>query len=406
MQMSAQADIPATVAQLDALDGAAALPARDRAYCAQLRNSLTRPARVGVIGLPGSRLAPVRRALLAGLPAACLPQEADWPDRMPVEWRHGAEPLRTVTLSDGSRLTEAGSGPLPPGAIFAEVALPLEALKAMTVLCLPLDGADLASGRALAWAARRCEIAIWCVAAPEDLSDAIWQAAPDGMKNYAYLVAGTSAGAAAAGDDGQARLTAQKRRYGFDGAYAVGGPGQDGAASLATLARQLRADIDEARRADLDAVTLFLRRRGLPVPPDTAAAGGAADPATGGRETAPQPASPAREAQAARIARLSEPILYLKRRARGLADVLAWADADLDWPAEVLAHCSETAEGLRERAWDWPEDDPVTAALGGMIEDACDTAMLLQIEAGAPRAEDAAALMLQLRLAFERALEA
>jgi hypothetical protein len=45
---------------------------------------------------------------------------------------------------------------------------------------------------------------------------------------------------------------------------------------------------------------------------------------------------------------VSAPILHLKRRSRALAEILEWREEDEDWSEEVLTHCAETAEALRD----------------------------------------------------------
>jgi hypothetical protein len=70
----------------------------------------------------------------------------------------------------------------------------------------------------------------------------------------------------------------------------------------------------------------------------------------------------------------------------------------------VLDGCCETAEGLRDRATAWPEDDRAAAALNQTLEEMGDTALLLQIEGGVDAARTAASLLRQVRWEFEQAL--
>ena len=110
-------------------------------------------------------------------------------------------------------------------------------------------------------------------------------------------------------------------------------------------------------------------------------------------------------------AMLSEPMLYLKRRARALLEMIEWKAAeedaaDGDWAEEVLAHCCETTDGLQMRAMDWPEDETSALLLRRTLDEACDVAILLQVEGGMDQAQDAAMMLLQLRGDFERELAA
>jgi hypothetical protein len=61
---------------------------------------------------------------------------------------------------------------------------------------------------------------------------------------------------------------------------------------------------------------------------------------------------------------VSSPILHLKRRSRALAEILEWREEDEDWFEEVLTHCAETAEALRDLVAAWPDDDPMAERCG------------------------------------------
>jgi hypothetical protein len=100
------------------------------------------------------------------------------------------------------------------------------------------------------------------------------------------------------------------------------------------------------------------------------------------------------------------PILHLKRRSRALAEILEWREEDEEWSEEVLNHCAETAEDLRDLAAAWPDDEPMTDRFRDAIDQACDTVVLLQVEAGPDQAEDAARVLYQLRTDFEQAMAA
>jgi hypothetical protein len=115
------------------------------------------------------------------------------------------------------------------------------------------------------------------------------------------------------------------------------------------------------------------------------------------------PDTPEREAARALV---SGPILHLKRRSRALAEMLEWREEGEDWCAEVLEHCCETAEALRDIVAAWPDDDPLAARLRAAIDQACDTVVLLQLEQGPAQAEDAARVLYQLRTDFEQAMAA
>jgi hypothetical protein len=78
-------------------------------------------------------------------------------------------------------------------------------------------------------------------------------------------------------------------------------------------------------------------------------------------------------ARAADRALVSAPILHLKRRSRALAEILEWREEDENWSEEVLNHCAETAEDLRDIVAGWPDDEPMADRLRDAIDQACDT---------------------------------
>ncbi|MFW5642279.1 MAG: hypothetical protein ACOCY0_05890, partial [Roseicyclus sp.] len=113
------------------------------------------------------------------------------------------------------------------------------------------------------------------------------------------------------------------------------------------------------------------------------------------------------EAESAARRLVSGPlILHLKRRSRALAEILEWREEGDAWPEQVLEHCAETAEALRELVSAWPDDDPVAERLRAVVDQACDTVVLLQLEAGPEQAEDAARVLYQLRTDFEQEMAA
>lgn len=394
------------LARLKAALGAGQIPARAAEGFGKLVERLERPVRVALLGLDRAG----REALLRGIVgAAALPPGSDWPT---LEIVHGARPRHRATLADATVL--AAEGPpggdvLAQGPVFLQIVAPLPILQRMSFLHLAVGESATAQAAALTWAARRTDIALWCTEGFGPDEARIWAAAPETLKHHALMaVQGVE-------PDEVARM---RRPREMVAAVAVPMPG--GRPSPAALLSRLEAEIDAALTEDLDAARLLLHRFGL----DSAALAGAGapgSPESGSDAPAPEaadvatlrPEAPARPAAAPgpapgadRTARLSEPILYLRRRARGLHAALAWPAEDDDWSAAVLEQCCDTAEGLRDRAGDWAEDDAELAELAAFVAEAADTALLLQVEGGADRAEDAAALILQLRLAVEARLPA
>ncbi|NKX44432.1 hypothetical protein [Roseicyclus persicicus] len=383
MRDCVEVDISGPVAQLEGLLARATLSPKDAARCARLAEALRRPARLCLLGPDPALL----HWLLAGLIGEAPVAAGQMPPALEVS--HGEAPRTVATLGDGSTLARPGlpqPDMLARAPVFLAVEAPVALLRRMSVLAVCLDVDPAQHVPALAWAARRSEIALWCTASFGPADARIWAAAPDRLHNHAVLVERAPAPT-------PPRLPAGAE---FVARFAAGPAPDDGAAApralVAALQERLLADMDEARAADLDATRLFLHRLGSAVPAPAAAVAPRAAPAA---DAAPS---------AGMRALVSEPLLYLTRRARALAQALAWPDEGGDWAAEVLDGCCETAEGLRDRAADWPEDDPAATALRQAIEEMGDTALLLQIEGGAEAAETAAALMGQMRWELEQAL--
>lgn len=431
-----------TIQQLKSALGSASMPPREAESCARLLERLTRPVRVGVFGLSTGGNGWLLDQILG---AGVLPSGDDWPT---LEVVHGPRLMTHATYGDGLTSTfqgQAGDSVLAEDPVFLRIEAPLEILNRMRFLYLATDDSTAEQIAALDWAEPRTDISVWATQFFGQAEIEVWARAPDGLKNHALLVT-TSA---------RQDLAELERRAGYDfhGVYAMPRDHEE-PASVAGVISRLEEDIAEARAADLDAAHVFLHRMGHLVPaasqpvaavptpapaepgfaeapaapieaPEPVAAGpvevdhvGTAQAKAEPVAAAPTPSAP--QTRTLRItepaspemqAMLSEPILYLKRRARALLELVEWQaaeeDADEDqWAGEVLSHCCETTDALQMRAMDWPEDEACALTLRRTLDEACDVAILLQVEGGKDQAQDAAMMLLQLRGDFERELAA
>jgi hypothetical protein len=429
-------DIQMTLARLEALLASGVLTQAEAAACAGLADALRRPARVAIIGQSAPDVSGIMRSLIGEDVAQILPGGPA------VEVHLGDHPRHTATFEDGSSLSQDG---YPPpglgryGPLFLQVEAPVDTLASMSFLAMELGHDPEGWPAAMAWAAKRSEIAIFCADGFGDLEAGIWSAAPDRLKNHCYLVI--------TGRRAIAGPAAAEARGLFDAVIHAPAPAE-GTGPLGALSHRLTADIALARQEDVDAAELFLhrfRRTGAAVPdgpeatmpshagspplrveeydrphepvddalaadlPEADAPGVAAEPTERPAEAVTsRPIMPASQPDDRRAARalVSGPILHLKRRTRALAEVLEWRDEAEEWSAEVLEHCAETAEALRELVSAWPDDDPLAERLRDAIDRACDTIVLLQVEHGTAQAEDAARILYQLRTDFEQAMAA
>jgi hypothetical protein len=417
------------LARLEALMLSGVLSQAEYVSCSGLAEALRRPARVAVLGQSPADVTGVLAAMLEAHLVTMVPEGPA------VEIFHGPDACHMATFEDGSSLSQDGyprHDLMRYGPLLLQIEAPLPILATMAFLGIELGPEPEAYTAALGWAAKRSEIAIFCTEGFGDAEATIWRAAPDRLKNHCYLVI--------TGD----RDAGSARAHGAFDAVIHAPAASEAAAPLAALKHRLAADITAAREEDIDAAELFLRRfrredsepSAMPGPRDS---GPAPDPGlppgaeAAPRTQAPPPAAaeppeaaqppavpdtdpdPEEDALAAAMAEaesaarrlVSGPlILHLKRRSRALAEILEWREEGDAWPEQVLEHCAETAEALRELVAAWPDDDPVADRLRAVIDQACDTVVLLQLEAGPQQAEDAARVLYQLRTDFEQEMAA
>lgn len=436
---------PVTVAAIDQLEAALAaktIPAKEAETCARLLENLRRPVRVGLIGAPDAGPYNLLSMVLGEAP---IPAGFAAPT---MEIAFGDTHSTSATLSDASVLAQDGwpdSDLMDRDPVFLKLTAPIEALRRTSFLHLALSTSYSEQAQALVWAANRLELTLWCSQGFPPHEADLWANAPEPMKNHAFLIA--------TGRGDNPGVLRQSVGSEFEGVFAVAisehrdatghrAASVPGAAGLDRLMRRITSDIDEAHLADLDAARLFLHRFGQgdaarasvaaasvpakaanlsepapapqaddlpPIPQSIEPRENASVEETPNRAPALQLKTPLRdpEAVAATRALVSEPMLYLKRRARALLEMLDWEETPTgDWVSDVLEHCCETTEALRDRAANWPDDDFETEALRDSLDEAWDVAILLQVEGGEAQARDAATMLLQLRGAFERAMAA
>jgi hypothetical protein len=455
-------DIQSMLRRLDTLLVSGVLTQAEAVSCSGLAEALRRPARVAILGQSARDVTGVLRSMLGEGVVSVQP------DGPAIELSFGEAAQHTATFEDGSSLSQEGypgDNLMRYGPLFLQVEAPLPMLATMSFLALELGDAEDSFAPALRWAAKRSEIAILCAEGFGDREAALWAAAPDRLKNHCYLVTTSDrdpASARARGlfdavvhapDPSEASppLAVLKRRLATD----ISDARQEDVDAAALFLHRFR----QAEASQTSSPAAF---GGLTAPtPQAAPERGVrgddrtleeeleADPPPL-REPAPEPAQKASQAdtffaqlgnddidpplpeaepeieaepqpepeldqqdadidvaaQAAARALVSAPILHLKRRSRALAELLEWREEDEEWSEEVLNHCAETAEDLRDLLAAWPDDEPMTDRFRDAIDQACDTVVLLQVEAGPDQAQDAARVLYQLRTDFEQAMAA
>lgn len=444
-------DIQSMLKRLEALLSSGVLTQAEAVSCSGLAEALRRPARVAIFGQSADDVTGVLRSMLGEGLVNVLP------DGPAIQLSHGEAAQHLATFEDGSSLSQEGlptDNLMRQRPLFLQIEAPLPTLATMSFLALELGEDAESYTPALRWAAKRSEIAILCAEGFGEGEAALWAAAPDRLKNHCYLVT-----------TGNRDPASTRARGLFDAVVHEPSP-SEASPPLSVLKKRLATDISEARQEDVAAAALFLFRfyqsdlsapenafdDASPVsapmaeapgshgddhtleemdPPAGAAArspgffeevvGATVSPDEGVEEEIeayePEPLQePAVDdvfdTEPQLVSRditrklVSAPILHLKRRSRALAEILEWREEDEDWFEEVLTHCAETAEALRDLSVSWPDGDPIADQLRDAIDQACDTVVLLQVEAGPDQAEDAARVLYQLRTDFEQAMAA
>ncbi len=161
------------------------LPVNVADTAVKLCERLHEPVRVSVMGLPGSGKSAVVNLLLNKI---VVPEGVRLPTTQFVK---GDTPRAVCTMADGSsRPVEntdsheiAGLEP-----IFVEFQMPLPALGRISVLEVVAPDAPKDQQRAMHWAAKRTDIALWCTQGFTSIEQALWASLPEKVKDHAMML--------------------------------------------------------------------------------------------------------------------------------------------------------------------------------------------------------------------------
>ncbi|MCX7287185.1 MAG: hypothetical protein NTW20_06390 [Rhodobacterales bacterium] len=249
------------------------LPAGGPAEAAErLIERLERPARVALLGLPGSG----KSAILNLLTGSVLVPETL---RLPTIIAQYRQDERMVcTLSDGKTQTVPGRDlndvlTLNPALVTLEADLP--ALKIISLLEVSAGPMDAEQRRAAIWASKRADILIWCTTSYLPKEQQVWESMPDTVKDNGFLFL-TKVDLLGGRDAAQGMLERVELRAGEEfrqvlsisakqarAAMPPGGPvdrdlfRDSGAAAVITT---IKTRVQMARRADTDMAELLLAR--------------------------------------------------------------------------------------------------------------------------------------------------
>lgn len=146
---------------------------------------LRQPVRLGLLGMPQSGKSTLLHLLTGydvGTDGSRLPT---------MQLSYGETSQSICTLPDGSKKTlqtvDAGQvAALLP--VFVEMQMPLPALAKISVLEIVTPKDLNAVHRASQWAAKRCDVSLWCTQDFDEGEQRIWATMPDLIKDHAFCM--------------------------------------------------------------------------------------------------------------------------------------------------------------------------------------------------------------------------
>lgn len=376
---------------------------------------LNKPLRLSVLGFPRSGKSSLVN-LLAG--AVLLPESVKLPA---VQLSYGDEAAADCTLPDGSIETIEG-GDLTRAAalnpVYVEARYPLPALRKLSVLEVAAGPSHEEQKRALIWAGKRSDIALWCTEGPfGDIEQDLWSYLPERVQDHGFIVLTKADLLKQNGSLQQIgqKLKADSQDY-FDTVHPLDSPkalsarGPDGAVDR-DLMRQsgaigvisaIKKKVDGRRQAIIDQADLFLVQIDYDPAVNEPASASVEEtatapetPASAGPLPGLQPAS--REACQTALTQLAAEGDYM---VGALAEETLDADTLLDTCADTITWLSEY---LSESG---AQDDPLMDRTRAAAMDGADLIQLIRLETGDSVSSDALGLLVQLKQEVEVVLAA
>lgn len=161
------------------------LPTAAHDKATKLLTRLAQPVRLALMGMPGSGKSTLMNLLVGSdvmVEGIRLPT---------LQLSYGATAQAICTLPDGTKQTldtvdAATISELAP--VFVDMKMPLPALAKISVLEVVAPNDPTAIQRATQWAAKRCDIALWCTRGFVEAEQQIWDPLPDVIKDHAFCM--------------------------------------------------------------------------------------------------------------------------------------------------------------------------------------------------------------------------
>ncbi|MDO6590944.1 hypothetical protein DS901_11115 [Loktanella sp. D2R18] len=160
----------------------------------QLAGRLDQPVRIALLGMEGAGKSRILNLLVG---SKVIPESVNLPT---VQLTHGDTTQAICTLDDGTKKTLDHFGEkttfetvdilkiIATKPTFVELRIPLPALKKISVLDVASTNEPEALSAACQWAAKRCDVAMWCTKGYVPAEQAIWAQMPDLIKDHAFLM--------------------------------------------------------------------------------------------------------------------------------------------------------------------------------------------------------------------------
>lgn len=367
------------------------------AQAQRLTSRLRSTVRVVFLGFPGMGKLDIVNAIIEG---PRLPAEAA---DVTVELRYGKTEAVEVTHADGN--VTRREGPLQPSdfadAAFTVVERPIPVLRQVSLLNVVADVDTDEQNAAIAWAASRTDIALWCSHRFGPYDREIWSKVPESVKDHAFLVL-TGCDIEKASD-----IKARYRDefvdvYSIDVASTGKSADETG---VGELADRIAYHAQLGRRADLDSAMLFLKSHEMPLAlkPATPRDAPASDASASREEAVAMPTGEdSAVAEFDEIPRdlFERGITLVRESGETILNDLRSSEA-FD-TSLMVGQCRETLTQLGDLIADHDEaSQPSVMWLGDMVMDAESLVTLLESEKGDDAVTDAVSILLQVRRDLE-----
>ncbi|KJZ19159.1 hypothetical protein [Loktanella sp. S4079] len=161
------------------------LPIAVKRRAQQILGRLSQPVRVGLLGMPDAGKSKILNLLVG---ADVIPDGVELPT---IQLTYGDTPQAILTLEDDDKLTldTADFAEITSHKpIFIDLRMPLAALKKISVLEVNSPADPDALYTASQWAAKRCDVAMWCTKGFLPAEQNIWAHMPDLIKDHGFLM--------------------------------------------------------------------------------------------------------------------------------------------------------------------------------------------------------------------------